>query len=210
MIITLDKIKKILVVGILSAVVINLIINHVKLYKSTPENSVEKLISDIDTVNRSPHRIYSELSAIESNKISEDAANAIYMRYGMGYLTEDEFVEELKKGKVRAEKVYKASKDKCEQCLDYVRIGMKAANEYGVKTWESRIKYVEEQISGAKKEGKLEELRRACLEYAAKWFIEKYSCLEIKEERVNLSEAVNNKADNKNQVKDSNNRSNNE
>ena len=192
---TLDKIKKILVVTILAAVVVNLIINHVKQYKSSSENNIQKLIADISFSDKTQYRIYEELTDIESNKISEDAANAIYLRYGMGYLTEEEFIGELKKGLARAEKVYKSSLEKCEQCSDYVRIGMKSAKEYGAKVWEYRVKDAEKKIAKAKEGGKIKELglKNEYLKEGVKWFTEKHSCLDIKQESGNLSEILKNK-----------------
>ncbi len=185
MITTLDKVKKILVVIILAAVIVNLIINHVKQFKNSPEKNIEKLISYINFSDKAQYRFYEELTDIESNKISEDAANAIYLRYGMGYLTEEEFLGEIKKGFKRTEKVYKSSFDKCEQCLDYVRISMKAAKEYGVKIWESRVKEAEEKILLAKEKGKLDELRQIYLKQGVKWFSEKHSCLDINKHEIN-------------------------
>ena len=62
----------------------------------------------------------------------------------------------------------------------------------------------------AKEEGKLDELRQQYLKLAVKWFTEKHSCLEIKQEKADNPSDINNKGNNQTPIQDSDNRSNNE
>ena len=124
----LDKIKNILIIIILSAVVINLIINHVKQFNDSPEKSINRLVTEINVADRSVHKIHSELMDLEVNRISEDALEALYLSYGLGKIDEEQFISDLKDGVARAMKVVEESRARCKICQDHVREGMIISN----------------------------------------------------------------------------------
>ena len=180
---------------ILAAVVVNLIMNHVKQYKNSSENNIQKLITDINSIDRTQNKIQSEVTDMEINKISDDALNTIYLMYGSGLIDEDKFLRELESGVKRAKKVYEAAKDRCKECKDYVRESMLLAKFFLIKQWENNKKDTEQRINKAKEGGKIKELglKNEYLKEGVKWFTEKHSCLDIKQESGNLSEILKNK-----------------